>query len=293
MIKARDIDKIYYLYKKNFITKEMCTSEFVLCILKHKYYFGLEKLTDETIYDFLFYIFPKFNSIYCNFDDKKSSFCTYFQNKIRLEYLTWKRALLKTNLRNDAILNYSNLEYEIENSQENNVYLNIEVAAENLITSYKSESINATEKQISQFDILVIMLKSVYYLSPAHISTYIEKFNLDFSKIGGLIILAEEQIEEKIKKFNKLKELTNKDFLKKEETKLGLYKLEKESPLYMEYLNEYKKILKRWKIRKKKLSEMKIVPSDQAIADILGISPSKVRYILKKYYRIFKIKENV
>ena len=36
---------------------------------------------------------------------------------------------------------------------------------------------------------------------------------------------------------------------------------------------------------------MKLVPSDKDIGEILNLSPSKVRYYLRKNYRIYNIKQ--
>ncbi|HPX26499.1 MAG TPA: hypothetical protein PLG87_06800, partial [Treponemataceae bacterium] len=51
-----------------------------------KAFFGLKNLDDDQMNDFLLYIFENLKKSFYTFDSKKSSFLTYLQNIVRLNY---------------------------------------------------------------------------------------------------------------------------------------------------------------------------------------------------------------
>ncbi|MCR4789535.1 MAG: hypothetical protein K5839_00490, partial [Treponemataceae bacterium] len=138
-------------------------------------------------------------------------------------------------------------------------------------------------------ELYVIILKSAHYISTNQLSRLVEKFSLDFNEIQYYLFLTQDQIKKKIENARKMEELVNWAFLKREEIKICMSRYSKEDPIYEKLQEDYEKIDRRYKQRKEKLHQIKVVPSDMTISKILGISPSKVRYILKKNYQRLNI----
>ena len=141
-------------------------------------------------------------------------------------------------------------------------------------------------------ELYVIILKCVDYLTSEQIHKLTKYYSLDFNELCFYIEQAKEFIAEKKFQIEKYKELTNKTFVKREQLKLGLSKLEENSSAYINFYNDYIKICKLYAKRKEKLKKMKAIPSDKEVGKILGIPATNVRYILQKYYDILNIDKN-
>ena len=283
MINAKNIDNVYALYKCGVISKKRCVNLLLSFLKENPYFFGLEKLNEESICDFMFYIFPKIQNGLESYDEGRSYFSSYFQSLVRLDFITWKKIKIKEKLRQQAIINIKSVEYEIEEDFIQNTDF---LAAEPEQNPYQ-QRIEISEKL--KLELYIIILKSAYYISSEQLSDIVEKFSLDFNELQYLLFLTNEQIKKKIENAKLMEELVNWSFIKREEVKICMSHYSSEDPIYEKLLEDYQKIDERYNQRKEKLKKMKIVPSDITIAKILGISASKVRYTLKKNYQKLNI----
>ncbi|MCR5699442.1 MAG: hypothetical protein K6G52_07350, partial [Treponemataceae bacterium] len=114
MINATSIENVYRLYKGGVISEKKCINLLLSFLKSNPYFFGLEKLNEESLCDFMYYIFPKIQNGLAVYDNTKSCFSSYFQGLVRLDFLTWKKMKIKEKLRQQAIINIKTVEYEVE-----------------------------------------------------------------------------------------------------------------------------------------------------------------------------------
>ena len=284
MITGNDINELFNLFSSKKISKKEFTDKLLRIIIENRFFFSLERLNDDSLFDFLYFCFPKITECIHEFDDSKSSFASFYQMHIRMEYLNWKKARMKENLKNRAVLNinkhdYSSVEeYYYSASEDNVTYGNASNSVAKMLSHKKGKK-----------ELYVIILKSIDYLTSAQISSLVDYYELDFNELGMYLEEAKECIKIKKENILKMQELVHKDFFRREELRLGLTQFETDTPLYCQFYEDYVKICRRYQSRKNRLAKMKAIPSDNEIAKILNISPSCVRYILRKYYSMLNI----
>ncbi|MCR4789870.1 MAG: hypothetical protein K5839_02200 [Treponemataceae bacterium] len=284
MIKPKQIEIIQQSYKAGYLSAKESVNLLTTLIIKNKYYFGLEKLNDDSLFDFAFYICQKIENCLNTFEENRASFSSYLQNLVRLEFLSWKKLQIRKSLRNQAILNYNTQIYNF--TEEESFDDGTITVAENNTNAMKKFKLKAKDA-----DLYVIILKAIYYITPDQTEKLITEFKLDSNQLYYYMIKAREAIKPKVEKIKRLQELSNRDFIRREEIKIGLEKFEYDSPLYRSYAEELEKINIRFRNRKIKLKTMKAIPSDKTIGNILGIPSSTVRYILTKNFRNFNIEK--
>ena len=213
------------------------------------------------------------------YDAQKAIFSTYLQTVVRNEFLTWKKIQAKSFIRNQVITNYNTQVFT--QKQE-------EFCVQDL-GNYTSCEKPKPKKISKKLDLYVIIIKSAYYITPNQISEIVKNYNLDFTELVNLISKAQTEINRKIRRIERLKELVNYDFIKKEELRFNLTRVEENSVLYEKYRAEYEKISCRYLRRKERLKLMRAIPSDRFVGDLLGVPSSTVRYAMKKMYKYFGI----
>ena len=95
---------------------------------------------------------------------------------------------------------------------------------------------------------------------------------------------------DKICRKNKLVQLVNQDYVKLRVLKKKINDAYYNSTKQQILKNQYKVLKKRRSQRIERLKKIKIIPSDTEISKLLNISTAKIRYLLKKNYRVYNIK---
>ena len=88
--------------KNGVINEKKAMSRVFELLYSRKAFFGLKNLDDDEMNDFLLYIFESLKKSFYTFDNKKSSFLTYIQNIVRLNYKSW----IRINSRMNSIQRY-------------------------------------------------------------------------------------------------------------------------------------------------------------------------------------------
>lgn len=274
MTNAKEIDFIYFNYQKGKIDEKKTIELLIEIIISNCMYFGLESLSKDDLIDFSTSVFLRLKKILNNYNSTKASFCTFLQTIVRMEFLSWKKNLSKTTLHSQALISYSKDHYV----SEDDIYIQ-----ENPILNKSEQPV--TINKIDSLDVLILSIKSVYYLSSSDIQHV-----MDYTKINKLVIFdyfsqANEFIQDKVRRTKILSELINIDYIRRKELLIGLSKLDENSIRYQIFSENIKKITDRLSRRKKRLEKIKISPSNRQIGLILGLSLNTVSYIINKHLR--------
>lgn len=299
MVNATSITKIYLSFMKDEISKEEAINQLLVLVLKNPAFFGLQSLCKEKLQDFIFNIIHKLDNIFQKYDSNKSIFSTYFQVNIRYFYETWKKNKSQSNAKEKVCKNmnyfFNNEKFNGDNYED---IFNYQDGLNSVVNEnepfYYPTTKRRIRKKLNDFEVLVIALKSSYYISNEQIEKIMQNTYISKIKLTNYIKELNEKLIKKICLKNKLEMSVNNDFMKMEVLKINYNNLKYSNPLRAEDIkHKYNMLKKKYAKRLKKLKKIKIVPSDNDISTILNISPSKVRYILTKNYTRYNIQTNV
>lgn len=290
MVNAASLTKIYLSFKNNEITKEEAINQLMIMVLKKPAYFGLQNLDKEKFQDFIYNSITKTNNLFKNFDPTKSSFSTYFQLIIRYSYETWKKNLYQINAKNKI---YKKMNYFIDNENIINSKQNLETIIAEKDDFYYPINYKNKKVKLSDFELLVIALKSSYYISNYQIEQIMNNSNINKTQLTTYIEKLNEKLIKKIYIKDNLENCINSDFMKMEVLKINYEHFKSTKPERAEQIKKkYNIIRKRRGKRLKRFKKIKIVPSDKDISILLNVSMSKIRYVLTKNFKLYNINTN-
>jgi DNA-binding transcriptional regulator LsrR (DeoR family) len=155
--------------------------------------------------------------------------------------------------------------------------------------------INYKNKKVilSDFELLVIALKSSYYISNYQIEQIMNNSNINKTQLTTYIEKLNEKLIKKIYIKDNLENCINSDFMKMEVLKINYEHFKSTKPERAEQIKKkYNIIRKRRGKRLKRFKKIKIVPSDKDISILLNVSMSKIRYVLTKNFKLYNINTN-
>lgn len=299
MINAEQIQKIYNSYLNNEIKKKEAIDQLIIDVLKYPQFFGLETLTKENLQDIIYNLIKKIDSIFDTFDSSKSTkFSTYFQMKVRFIHKSWKKNNFKENLKN-TILKELNM-IECVNRQTENLYSS-EDMLDSMVKEEEPEYFKNNKsckfplelfntKKNNKLEYLIIALKSSYVITEEQIKIISQIANIDEKKLITIVNkLNEKLIKRKINKI-RLQEVIQKDFCRLQEFKIKM-NLKQNSNDYNQFFEKkFNHIKRRRSNNIERYKKIKLVPSDKDIGIVLNLSPARIRYFLRKNYRLYNIK---
>ena len=298
MINSEEIQETYNSFFKNEITKKEAIDKLIIHVLKHPQFFGLETLTKENLQDIIFNLLKKIDSIFYTYDiSKNTKFSTYFQMKVRYIHQTWKKNNFQENMKN-IILNDFNV-IECFDSERENQYSPDKIL-DSMTKENEAEYIHGNNsckfplelfntKKNTKLEYLIIALKSSYVITEEQIKIVSQLANIDEEKLINFVNkLNEKLIKRKINKI-RLQEMIQKDFYKLQEFKIKIG-LNKHNNSYKDIFEKKLNHIKRRRSKNiERYKKIKLVPSDKDIGIVLNVSPARIRYFLRKNYRLHNI----
>ncbi len=295
MINSSIVTKVYLSFINDEITQEQANNKLIIMLLEYPNFFGLESLCKESLQDFIGYFVEIISKVFKNYDPDKSVFSTYFQSTVRYAYLEWRKTYSKNYAQRDA-LTYI---YPYENTEKNeeNLYvyspdikLNSQIE-EKAPLYYPKRSKNARQTELTELEILVITLKSSYYITNENIQRILNNVNISKFQLTNYIKELNEKLIKKISQKKALETMTSKDYIKMQILKSRCKNLNYSNSYAAKTIREkYLSIKKKRAKRLERLKRIRIVPSDNEVSKMLNITPAQVRYILTKNYKIYNIK---
>lgn len=297
MISSQTIENIYFSVQKGEISQKEAKNQLLTLIVKEPQFFGLEKLNNDDLQETICKIISKVESIFDNYDKRKNTkFSSYFQLVVRYIYQTWRKNKTNENIKYSIINNLNKFEFferENENiySPEKNIENLPSISDNNQNIKYYADKVHRKTQSL-KLEFLIIALKSSHVITENQINQISRFTKISKTYLLDIIEKANQKLSKRKLQINHLEKMINRDYFKLEEIKMKINLLkygEIEKNIFQE---KYKAITNRRNKNLEKLKSIKLVPSDKIISDILKISPGKIRYYIKRNYKLYNISTN-
>lgn len=297
MISSQTIENIYFSVQKGEISQKEAKNQLLTLIVKEPQFFGLEKLNNDDLQETICKIISKVESIFDNYDKRKNTkFSSYFQLVVRYIYQTWRKNKTNENIKYSIINNLNKFEFferENENiySPEKNIENLPSISDNNQNIKYYADKVHRKTQNL-KLEFLIIALKSSHVITENQINQISRFTKISKTYLLDIIEKANQKLSKRKLQINHLEKMINRDYFKLEEIKMKINLLkygEIEKNIFQE---KYKAITNRRNKNLEKLKSIKLVPSDKIISDILKISPGKIRYYIKRNYKLYNISTN-
>ena len=294
MISSQTIENIYFSVQKGEISQKEAKNQLLTLIIKEPQFFGLEKLNNDDLQETICKIISKVESIFDNYDKRKNTkFSSYFQLVVRYIYQTWRKNKTNENIKYSIINNLNKFEFferENENiySPEKNIENLPSISDNNQNIKYYTDKVHRKTQNL-KLEFLIIALKSSHVITENQINQISRFTKISKTYLLDIIEKANQKLSKRKLQINHLEKMINRDYFKLEEIKMKINLLkygEIEKNIFQE---KYKAITNRRNKNLEKLKSIKLVPSDKIISDILKISPGKIRYYIKRNYKLYNI----
>lgn len=294
MISSQTIENIYFSVQKGEISQKEAKNQLLTLIVKEPQFFGLEKLNNDDLQETICKIISKVESIFDNYDKRKNTkFSSYFQLVVRYIYQTWRKNKTNENIKYSIINNLNKFEFferENENiySPEKNIENLPSISDNNQNIKYYTNKVHRKTQSL-KLEFLIIALKSSHVITENQINQISRFTKISKTYLLDIIEKANQKLSKRKLQINHLEKMINRDYFKLEEIKMKINLLkygEIEKNIFQE---KYKAITNRRNKNLEKLKSIKLVPSDKIISDILKISPGKIRYYIKRNYKLYNI----
>ena len=294
MISSQTIENIYFSVQKGEISQKEAKNQLLTLIVKEPQFFGLEKLNNDDLQETICKIISKVESIFDNYDKRKNTkFSSYFQLVVRYIYQTWRKNKTNENIKYSIINNLNKFEFferENENiySPEKNIENLPSRSDNNQNIKYYTDKVHRKTQSL-KLEFLIIALKSSHVITENQINQISRFTKISKTYLLDIIEKANQKLSKRKLQINHLEKMINRDYFKLEEIKMKINLVkygEIEKNIFQE---KYKAITNRRNKNLEKLKSIKLVPSDKIISDILKISPGKIRYYIKRNYKLYNI----
>lgn len=294
MISSQTIENIYFSVQKGEISQKEAKNQLLTLIVKEPQFFGLEKLNNDDLQETICKIISKVESIFDNYDKRKNTkFSSYFQLVVRYIYQTWRKNKTNENIKYSIINNLNKFEFferENENiySPEKNIENLPSISDNNQNIKYYTDKVHRKTQNL-KLEFLIIALKSSHVITENQINQISRFTKISKTYLLDIIEKANQKLSKRKLQINHLEKMINRDYFKLEEIKMKINLVkygEIEKNIFQE---KYKAITNRRNKNLEKLKSIKLVPSDKIISDILKISPGKIRYYIKRNYKLYNI----
>lgn len=300
----RDINEIYSLVSEGSLSEKEALDILVVYISKNPLVFGLYGYDEDFRSELVLQILEKGNVIFKNYNESTGSFFTYLYCYIKSTVLFLIKRCDVSNYHD-----YFDFFEGIETYSENQIsYLQNEIAwlEQNLNTQefsypnqqnkdvfFQEESNFLTKmKETSPFlakkVVLILILKSCYYITDSQINKLCDIFELDKNDIFQKIQKLNNTLSEKIERKHCYEERRNNAYFRKNkyarEIEILKEKSDDVSLIKKEYLEKkFDKTTKCWSILNDKLQSgyKNIRPTNKNIANLTGICERQVSYYIK------------
>lgn len=283
------------------ITVEDAIRKLLDFIYRNKTWFGLNRLDEDELHDFLLDQYHVFNRLFNNYDSSRGNFTCYLFGNILQAYQGWKRTKARSMLKNRTLEEIECLRVKTEeygDFPDGSLYVSDspliqELPVEDLrrIISYQKRSGLRSEEggknraidSFRQSAVLVLMVKSWYLID----LILLEKISLVTEiQVESLIEILDKTrriMEKKGDKLNYVRQSRNQSYYYMERCKVigNLHYGMKLSQIINRKQDFHSQ---KWKKFNSMIKDQnrRLVPSNRIVGQILGMDQRRVQYILDK-----------
>ncbi|MCR4940303.1 MAG: hypothetical protein K5930_09400 [Treponemataceae bacterium] len=280
------LDEVIHQYLEAHITLKETADKTIEAVFLNPSYFRIDKMTEDDRSDFIIYIYPKIQGIIKTYNPKISSFGTYLTSFVSSMLRSWLKMNYKKQAQVKAIEDYafsefainvadSEPEYEVEKSRSLKLDSEIPATLKRYLRSGLKRIPDSTK-------IMLLALKSEYFLNSSHIEKLQRMTGIPEEKILDMFLLLQVHLYKKKRTYDHHKELQNKSYIMKKRSNLLLDSAEENSCFFeqLKKTKEYHDSL--WKKHTESLKKLKIcIPSNTEITKILDITTDQIRRLQK------------
>ena len=298
------------------ISWEQASRDLIVFVLRNKPLFALSRYDEDFISDLIIEFLDRSIKSFQFYTKEYGSFFSYLYTLVKnlCSSLVKKKALKN-------IIDYHNIS-ECINNYENEVeaYQNIRYAdfdmpkvpyrytpisykdfqiacktdsyhIKQIISSEKNSFASEIKQKLSDFSpimiqniIMVLALKSSYYITEEQIEAITGLFNIDNDKFHQIVQELKKEMETRIEHKNMMEQRRNKAYFnhKRLKSQIEWNEINDDTPEYKNYTlkKQYNKNTQNWNILNHQLEEGKIMirPTTKIIAKVLGLSTRQVTY---------------
>lgn len=283
--------------KQGLINKKEAINKVCECICLNPNDFGLKMYDEDFREDIILKVLERGTLLIDGYDETKSDFFKYIYFKIRSFIHTVHRIKSKKNLESTIkisesanitrektdiykTINYSKLEkLESINCPKIPYALKNELTPEELRKTF--ENVHGDKK------LLVVAIKSAYYITDSQVKKVCSHYNIDEDKFLKAIQYCREQLILKAEKKIKVQEKRNSAYIHHKNLETQIYSIkhnmiEKDDFLKNNFIERNAKYRRYWLSLNKQLDDgmLSLRPTNKTIASILGLCERQVAYYI-------------
>ena len=270
-----NLDELYENYENSTMDKKQLTNKVMECIYLEPKRYGMGKLTPDQKSDFMVYLLQKIETQIARYSKNIALFSTYIITFIYNLRKTWIREFFHEEAHKQSV------HYYVESENESNSYI---LAEPDYAYNKDLPTENEIQEKLSNRDkytILVLALKSFYYLEDNHIEQIAKITEISKDTIQELIHTLSNLCEKKIDLDSKRREKLNSSYIKKNRFSLELMNVDHNSSLAYHLKKAQVFHTRQWKKNLKHYNESPALkPSNANIAATLNIKEAKVYQLL-------------
>lgn len=282
----KDMEKAMIEFKNGRLSEKDTLNAILSAIFKNKIYFGLDKLDEDNFSDYLLYLqerLPRFMAMY---DPARSRFATYLRKLCMTQLRSWYRQYYRKYARDMALTSYV-LEENISSITVEDPEESFSAAPEEVKVNQFMRFLFQTNKKIPiQTKIMMLALKSAFFLTPSHIRKICRIANITEDELHKKLDIINEKLSDKLERQQHLLQLQNEAYIIKKESDIQMSFLNPESSHYHNAGISRDYHDKLWKSRMERSRQSHdVYPTNTLVSEVLDIPLGQVTHVLSAVRR--------
>ena len=297
----KEIEILMRDVNENRLSLEDAGRKLVELIYKNKQWFGLNKLGEDELHDFMLENYTLFIRLFKNYDNSKGDFLCYLLGNVSQAFQGWKRESARVLIKRKTLeeIEYTRLrsegiyEFTGEALYVSDILLDQEHPSEEIkrMISYHNMHSQRTEgtrkaKALDRFRqdvVLILMVKSWYLIDSVLLEKISAVTQIQEDTLTEILDRTKKLMEKKTNQFNFTIKNRDRSYYFKE-----LYRVESDSYYgkRLAYLINRKQSYhsENWNRFNMKLQSQnrKLVPSNRIVSLVLGMDQRRIQYLLEK-----------
>ncbi len=269
----KKMNDLYNKYEEGLLSSNQLSKLVVECIYLEPHKFGIANMEQDYKNDFMVYLLQKMEYFISKYSKSISVFSTYICAITHNLRITWFREFYH------SVAHSESVKYYIESEEK--TYELAEHEYPYIEQKEKKEYTNLSKREI--ITILVLALKSFYYLQDSHIEHISNITGIPIEKIEELIHKIKLTADKKCLKQTKELQKVNNSYIKMNRFRIELMHVDTNSSLAKHFEKSHLFYTKKWKDTLKRYNTAPpLKPSNAQIGKILQIKEYKVYQILRE-----------
>ena len=287
------------------ITLEHATATVIDFIYKNRFFFGLGKLTEDQLHDFMIYEMEHLPGIFENFNSKEATLLTYLQGHLKLHICTWikRHARKHTDSRSMETLELDMLSDSADRYYENEYSVSLpdfKDDTESCSPGGKKEKPVLRRRMFSHLTspeligeklallkkeaVLILALKISYYITEEMIQKVLEVTGMEEKEFKMLQEKALHSIKNKIKLRTGCINCRNNAFYFHRKYEAEKKILDSDTVWHNTISQKYTIQTENWQERNRRLKMKKYsaIVSNRKVSQLLNLESRHVDYVLKR-----------